>query len=346
MKISVSSVKEVVQGCLHASGVSDESIDVIVDTMLYADRRGLNSHGIGRLPLYVKKIAAGHLNPKNETEIVMSHDAVAIIDGHNGFGQIAADKALREGIAKAERYGVSAVGVRKSNNFGTAGYFGRCAAEQGLAAMIFANAAPAIAPSGGNKAMFGTNPICFAFPGGKGNAPIILDMATSVAARGKIRLAEKNGDRIPLNWAMDEYGNPTDDPKAALKGTLQPVGGVKGYGLSLFSDIFAGLLTGAAYGGNVRQLSDIYNDSGNGHLFLLIDVKKFIDKDLLHSIVKEYINTVKSCGDDGRVFMPGELGDKKTEEHGNWIELSEAQIKEINETALSCGCSVKLEVIR
>ncbi len=225
MNVSIKSAVKVCHDCFGEAGVSEDSISVIMDTMLYADRRGLSSHGLGRLPLYIKKIASGHLNPAEEIETVMDDGAVLILDANNGFGQVAADRAVRDGITRAKRYGISAVGVRNSNNFGTAGYFGRMAAEQNMAAMVYANAAPAIAPVGGNKALLGTNPICYAFPGGKDGIPIVFDMATSVVARGKIRLAAKNGEKIPMDWAVDRNGKPTDDPEAALDGALQPMGG-------------------------------------------------------------------------------------------------------------------------
>ena len=343
MKIDLESATKLVKEVLAKAVVPENSIDIISDSMQYADRRGLTSHGIGRLPLYVRKIEAGHLNPRDEVKSVMDSEAVSILDAQNGFGQVAAKLAVEIGMKKASRYGVAAIAVRNSNNFGTAGYFGQMAAVQGMAAMIFANASPAIAPTGGRKPIFGTNPICFAFPGGEESDPIVFDMSTSVVARGKIRLAAKNGDKIPDTWATDENGVPTEDPKAALNGTLQPVGGIKGYGLSLFVDIFAGLLAGSAYGGNVRQLSDMEHNSGNGHLFILIDIGKFLERDAIGDRVSSFKQVVKSCGNEGDVFLPGELGNLRMESHQNYIELSDKQVEEINNTALSSGVSARLE---
>ena len=179
----------------------------------------------------------------------------------------------------ASENGIGAVGIRNTNNFGTAGYFGEKAANNGMIGIVMGNAAPAIAPPGGTKAILGTNPICFAFPSPETEFPIVLDMATSNAARGKIRLALRNGEKIPLGWALDSNGEPTDDPAAALEGSLIPMGGYKGFGLSMMIDIMAGLITGSAYGGEVKNLNHPDSYSRNGNLFIVIDPTFFISKD-------------------------------------------------------------------
>lgn len=225
IKVNLNSVKALVNEVLKKVLVDQDTIDIVLDTMLYADRRGLTSHGVGRLPLYVRKIQSGHLNPLNEIESILDYEAISILDAHNGFGQIAAKQAVEMGIKKAKKHGISAVAVRNSNNFGVAGYFGHLAATQHMAAMIFANASPAIAPTGGTKPLLGTNPICFSFPKGESKEPVVFDMATSIVARGKIRLAAKNGEKIPYTWAINENGELTDDPAEAMKGTLLPAGG-------------------------------------------------------------------------------------------------------------------------
>ena len=199
--ISIENMRQVVMETLDAIGVSDEDARIIFDTILFANRRGVATHGLGRLPLYVQKVASGHLNPNNEIKVLADNYAYALLDAQNGFGQVVAYKATGIAVEKAKKYGVAIVGVRNSNNFGTAGYFGDLAAREGCAAMVFANAAPAIAPTGGTRKIFGTNPLCFAFPGVDDFNPVVLDMATTVAARGKIRLAAKNGEKIPMDWA-------------------------------------------------------------------------------------------------------------------------------------------------
>lgn len=343
--VSIRSIDAVTTKALLACGVDQNSIEAILPTIHYANCRGVPTHGVGRLPLYVKKIQAGNLNPKDEIETVVDSDAVAVLDAHDGFGQVAASHAMQIGMDKAKRYGIAVVGVRNSNNFGTAGYFGDMAARNGLAAIIFANAAPAIAPTGGNKTIFGTNPLCYAFPGNARRNPIVLDMATTVAARGKIRLAAKNGEKIPRDWAVGADGKPTDDPNEALLGSLLPIGGYKGYGLSLFVDLFAGLLTGSACAGEVRPLSKMDSASRNGHLFILIDVSRFLSDDELDERMDAFYQAVKSCGAEGNVLLPGERGYRRMAEQKTTVEISQKQLHEINETAERVGIQERLEEV-
>ena len=246
---------------------------------------------------------------------------------------------------KAKKYGIAVVGVRNSNNFGTAGYFGDMAAREGCAAMVYANAAPAIAPTGGNKTIFGTNPLCYAYPGDDEHNPILLDMATTIAARGKIRLAAKNGEKIPFDWAIGPDSLPTDDPNVALKGSLLPIGGYKGYGLSMFVDIFAGMLTGSQYAGGVKNLSKMDEDSGNGHLFIVIDVDKFMTADEKKVRIAHFYEAVKACGEDGKVFMPGEIEYNKLEKATDTIQISFKQFEDVNAVAEEVGASARLREI-
>lgn len=344
IKVSIENLSEVVTEVLTKVGVSDDDAAIILDTILFANRRGVATHGVGRLPLYVHKIAAGHYNPKNEIVVLADNAAYALLDAQNGFGQVVASKATKMAIEKAKLYGVAVVGVRNSNNFGTAGYFGDMAARQGCAAMVYANAAPAIAPTGGNKTIFGTNPLCYAFPGNETHYPILLDMATTVVARGKIRLAAKNEDKIPLDWAIGPDGRPTDDPNVALKGSLLPIGGYKGYGLSMFVDIFAGMLTGSHYAGEVKNLSKMDEDSGNGHLFIVIDVDKFMSEEQKKERIDHFYESVKACGEEGKVFMPGEIEYNKLKDAANTVSISSKQFEEVNAVAEEVGVNVRLKI--
>jgi L-2-hydroxycarboxylate dehydrogenase (NAD+) len=342
IKVTIKNLSKVVVDILTKVGVPNEDADIILDSILFANRRGVATHGIGRLPLYVHKIAAGHYNPKNEIDVLVNNAAYALLDAKNGFGQVVAFKATKMAIEKAKRYGIAVVGVRNSNNFGAAGYFGDLAAREGCAAMVYANAAPAIAPTGGNKTIFGTNPLCYAFPGVDEIEPILLDMATTIAARGKIRLAAKNGENIPLDWAIGPNGQPTDDPNVALQGSLLPIGGYKGYGLSMFVDIFAGLLTGSRFAGEVRNLSKMDEDSGNGHLFVVIDVDKFMTLEEKKKRITFLYKSVKACGEEGKVFLPGEIEYKKMKTSSDCIELSIAQFDDINCLASEIGSDLRL----
>lgn len=344
IQVSIESLSKLVVDVLTKVGVSKEDSDIILDTILFANRRGVATHGVGRLPLYVHKIAAGHYNPQNEIEVLADNAAYALLDAKNGFGQVVAYKATKLAVEKAKQFGIAVVGVRNSNNFGTAGYFGDMAARQGCAAMVYANAAPAIAPTGGNKTIFGTNPLCYAYPGDETHDPILLDMATTIAARGKIRLAAKNGENIPLDWALGPDGQPTDDPNVALKGSLLPIGGYKGYGLSMFVDIFAGMLTGSHYAGDVKNLSKMDEDSGNGHLFIVVDLDKFMTSEEKKARISHFYDSVKACGEEGKIFMPGEIEYNKLRKSVTTIQISNKQFEEVNAVAEEVGISSRLEI--
>ena len=340
MRISLDNLKNVAEEILKKVDVDVNSIDIIVDTILFANRRGNATHGIGRLPLYVNKIKNGTLNPYDQTEVIIDNECIAVMDAHNGFGQVAAYHAAKMGIDRANRFGVSVVGVRNSNNFGTAGYFGNLIASQGYMALIFSNAAPALAPTGGSKKIFGTNPICFAFPGTKEKNPIILDMATTVAARGKIRLAAKNGEKIPMDWATDKDGNPTDDPEKALMGMLLPIAGYKGYGLSMFVDIFAGLITGSAFAGDVKNLGNIEAESRMGHFLIIIDPKKMMPEEEIDERINKLYQNVKLCGEN--VFMPGEIEYNELYNNSEYVEISNKQFEDINTLAENINVNGRL----
>lgn len=333
IKISIENMSQLVLEMLTKFSVPEEDAKVILETIIFANRRGTSTHGVGRLPLYINKIEKGHLNPKTDIKIIKDELAFGLIDASNGFGQVAAFHAVNLAVQKAKKYGISIVGIRNSNNFGAAGFYSDLCAQKGFASLIFANAAPAIAPTGGSKTIFGTNPLSFGFPGNDFYNPIILDMATTVVARGKIRLAAKNGDPIPNNWALGPDGKPTTDPKEALIGSLLPIGGYKGYGLSMFVDIFAGLLTGSAYAGEVKNLSKMDSNSGNGNLFILIDISKFLTEDELNNRIETFYNNVKSCGTPGSVYMPGEIEYLNHNKSPLTVEISSKQFEEINELA-------------
>ena len=342
VSISLNNLSKVVLETLGKVGVKTKDAEVILDTIIFANRRGVATHGIGRLPLYVHKIVAGHYNPNNDIEILLDRNAYALLDAHNGFGQVVAYRATKMAIEKAKEFGIAVVGVRNSNNFGTAGYFGDMAARQGCVAMVYANAAPAIAPTGGNRTIFGTNPLCYAFPGIDGYDPILLDMATTIAARGKISLAAKNGEKIPIDWAIGPDGQPTDDPNVALKGSLLPIGGYKGYGLSMFVDLFAGLLTGSHFAGEVKNLSIMDEDSGNGHLFIVIDLDKFMTTDEKRKRISHFYDAVKACGEEGKIFMPGEIEYIKMKKAQGFVQISSKQFEDVNAVAEEVGAEARL----
>ena len=206
--------------------------------------------------------------------------AVALLNANNTFGQIAGHRAMTLAIDKAKLYGTGVVAVKNSNHFGIAAYYAMMALKEGMVGCVFTNASPAMAVYGTKPPLIGTNPIAIAIPAGD-RFPIVLDMSTSVVARGKIRYAAVTGHPILPGWARDSDGKPTQDAQAALKGTLEPVGGPKGSALSLIVDILCGVLTDTVLTGGVRNITDTSGPANTGHFFSALNVARFIEPEAL-----------------------------------------------------------------
>lgn len=301
---------------LKSVGVKEKDAEIVAENLVLANLRGVDSHGVARLPAYVRRVKKGLINPLAPIEIVRDSETTALIDAHSNFGQVAAMKAVALAAEKAKKFGVAAVGVRNANHFGMAAHYAMKLTQQKLIGMVMSNGPPAIAPWGGKTPMFGTNPICIGFPVDE-NESIILDMAVSVVARGKIRLAALKGEKIPEGWAFDEEGKPTTDPKAAIKGSLAPIGGPKGYGLALSIDILCGVLTGSSYGQNVKALDDYSGPSGTGFFIEAINIESFRPYQEYKTCIVSYVRDIKSSPKkEGvtEIFLPGEIEKREIEQ--------------------------------
>lgn len=332
VQVSLADIRKVSDGILQAIGVSEGHRRIIVESIVYAHGRGKGTHGIGRLPIYVEKIDNGLMNANTPIDMVRDHKASAILSANHGFGQVASIEAVDLAVRKASRYGIASVAVRASNNFGTVGFVCEHAAKQGMVALVFSNASPAIAPSGGKKPILGTNPLGIAFPKSKSGMMISLDMATSATARGKIRQAAKDEALIPYGWALDEDGHPTNDPGKALKGSMLALGGHKGYGLSLCIDVLAGLLSGAGFAGRVLPLSSKTGYSDYGHLIIVMDVSFYLEMNEFQEQIEYLIAEIKKTSSSNDVLVPGESNRGYTE--GSKVDISEKVAAEINSLAL------------
>ena len=331
--VDLDAICRVADSILRSAGVGEGEARIIADSIGYAHRAGVPSHGIGRLPIYLDMLEKGWIKANQEVEEISRKGAVILLDAGNGFGQTAACQALERGAELADQYSLALVGVRNSNNFGTASYFGRMAADRGLVCLIFANAAPAIAPPGGGQAIMGTNPLCIALPGSSSKAPLVLDMAMTVAARGKIRQAARLGQTIPDNWALDSEGKVTKDPHEALKGSLFPMGGYKGFALSLMVDALAGMLTGSAYGGQVLPLSDPSGPSRNGHMFILARADAFMDQEAYEAHYNHLLDSILASGEGRPVHLPGDSYHTGVKGMAAKVDLADATITAINDLA-------------
>jgi LDH2 family malate/lactate/ureidoglycolate dehydrogenase len=301
---------------LTAHGVPKKDAATIAACLVLADLRGVDTHGLVRLPGYLERVRRGLINAKPKLVPKRASLAAAGLDGQNGFGFVVGTRAMAEAMAMARKSGVGIVAARRSNHFGMAASYVLQALEAGFVSLVFTNASRAMPPWGGKEALLGTSPFAAGAPGGK-LAPFILDMSTAVAARGKIRLAEKRGERIPLGYALDPAGRPTTDPTEALKGVVLPIGGYKGSGLSMLMDIFGGLLSGAACAGDVRDQYKTFDRPQNvGHFFLAMKPDLFVSRREYRSRMDTLVERVRACpkaeGCD-EILMPGETESREEE---------------------------------
>jgi LDH2 family malate/lactate/ureidoglycolate dehydrogenase len=294
---------------LEAVGVPAADAELVADSLVVADLWGHQSHGVMRLSWYVNRIRAGVMRPVTAPEILADMGAAVVVDGRDGVGQVLAAYAARTAIQRARDHGVGVVAVRNSNHFGTAAYFTRMAANDGCVAILTTNASPAMAPWGGREKTIGTNPWSIAAPAGKYEV-VVMDIANTAVARGKVYLARQRGEQIPPGWAIDSDGVPTTDPAAAINGVILPMAGHKGYAISLMMDVLSGVLTGSAFGSAVHGPYEFDQRSACGHLFIALDVAAFLKYDTFIDRVEQLIDEVKSVPPArgiNEIFFPGEL---------------------------------------
>ena len=293
-----------------ALGVPPDDAATVAKCLVLADLRGVDTHGLMRLPVYLDRVRRGLVDPAPKLAIERKTPVVGALDGQNGFGFVTATHAMTDAIATARTYGIGIVSVRRSTHFGMAAAYVLQAIEAGMMCLVFSNASPAMPPWGGRDALLGTSPLAAGAPGGK-LPPFVLDMAPSVAARGKIRKAERRGEKIPLGFALDAQGRPTTDPTAAMGGVVLPIGGPKGSGLAIMMDIFGGLISGAAFGGDVGDQQKVLDRSQNvGHFFLAMKPDLFVSeaeyKQRMDTLFTRIRAVPKAEGFD-EILLPGEI---------------------------------------
>ena len=273
--VTVPQIEEFSAMVLSWVGIPEGDAKITAHILAQADLRGIDSHGVARLPIYVKRIRLGLINKEPEIKIVGENAGLAVVDGDNGLGQVVANHAMKLCLRKARENGVSFVAVKNSNHFGIGAYYAMMALEEDMIGIVGTNTSPLMAPFGGKEPLLGTNPIAVAVPT-KEEHPVVLDMATSLVPRGKIEIYARKGEKLPLGWAIDADGRPTQEPEEALKGTLLPMGGPKGYGLSMVVDLLAGAVAGAAVGGGVGSLfGNMERPQNVGHFMLAVDGGRF-----------------------------------------------------------------------
>lgn len=324
-------IKEV----LEQKGVPKAEAKLISETLVAANLRGVDTHGLIRLPIYLKRIDAGSLRPKADVTVIRETSTIALLDGHQSFGQVAGCRAMAMAIQKAREWGVGVVGVRNSEHFGTAAFFAMMASKKNMIGISITNTAPIMAPTGGSEKLIGNNPIAFAIPAGK-EPPFVLDVAMSVAALGKVILASQRGEKVPLGWGKDRTGAMTEDPAAVLQGgSLYPMGDYKGYGLAVVFDILCGVLTGSGFSTDVLPIyKEVEKTNRCGHFMMAIKIRDFMPVShfakrmkILVSRIKESTKA-KGCEE---IYLPGEieyLTEQRRTKKG--IPIEKSLIKDLN----------------
>jgi L-2-hydroxycarboxylate dehydrogenase (NAD+) len=309
---------------LTAVGLPVSDAEQVARLMILADLRGSDGHGIFRLPQYVRRIRAGGMNVQPNIRVVQETVATALVDGDNGMGHLVMGFAAQVAIKKAERTGIGWVGVQRSNHAGPAALYAMMPLARDMMGIYIAvGSANHMPPWGGIELLLSTNPIAFAIPA-REEPPIVLDIATSVTAYGKVKTKAQRGEPIPEGWMIDAHGNPLTDPKRAEEGFLLPIGGYKGYGLALVFGLLAGTLNGAVFGRDVIDFNkDDKTPTNTGQVIVALDIARFSPveafKREVDEVIRNFRNSQRMPGVE-HIRLPGE------QSHATWLERSKLGI--------------------
>ena len=332
-------LEEFTAAAMMALGLPSEDAAAVATLMVEADMQGSDGHGVIRLAPYAKRILAGGINLKPNIKVVQERTAMALVDGDNGMGHLVMKKATELAIHKARTAGIAWVGSRLSNHAGPASLYARMALQHDMIGLYFAvGNANHLPPWGGLDMLLSTNPIAAAIPT-LNEVPVVLDMATTVAAYGKVKAKAQRGEMMPEGWMIDRQGKPLLDPTKSEEGFLLPIGGYKGYGLSLIVGILAGTLNGAAMGRQVIDFNKDFSTTTNtGQAIAIIDPSAFGDitefKQNVDTLVRELRGSERMPGVD-RIWLPGEQSHEKrlsNEAHG--MVMAPSLMKQLNDLAV------------
>ncbi|KAL5116124.1 hypothetical protein ACEQ8H_006021 [Pleosporales sp. CAS-2024a] len=339
--VSASEARYVIENILIGNGVPRENAIVVAKCLVEADLRGVDTHGMNRIPSYMARIREGVLDAGASPTLQQITPAVAQVDGHNGFGFLAASTGMAAAIDMAQTMGIGMVSIRHSNHFGMSAWVVQQALDAGMMSLVFTNSSPALPVWGGKSKLMGVSPIACGAPAGETGRPFIMDMAPSVAARGKIYKALRRGEDIPGDWALDRNGQRTTDPAAALEGVMLPMGGPKGSAIAIMMDVFSGVLSGSAFAGHVTNPYDASRPADVGHFLVAIKPDLFMRMDefkqRMDYLYRRVVGSDKMAGVD-RIYFPGEIEDLNRERRlREGIPLVHAEVEALNKEAERVG---------
>ncbi len=347
MIITYKKLKSISEVIFLSMGCHRREARNITNHLVTANLMGHDSHGVGMIPIYINSFLAGELKPNIQPKLTLDNTSIVVFDGKKGFGQSVARAAMKKSIKRCKETGLVLMGINNSGHMGRIGSYGEQSAKAGLISIHFVNVtdrSPSVAPFGGSQARFGTNPICIAMPRDSLVDPIILDFATSKIAVGKIRVAINKKEKLPAGLVIDYSGAPTNDPRVleqhiypsknsdVPEGAILPMGDHKGYGLSLFCEILAGIMSG---GKTIQPENKRAGGIINNMLSILIDPIKLNKKSIIQSELEKLIEYVKSSPAANQnsqkiVLLPGELERKKMyDRKENGIEIDDKTFDQI-----------------
>ena len=299
-----------VSALFQKTDMNQEDAAYCAQALVQTNLWGIDSHGVLRAPIYVERLCSQAMNPAPDIKKLRGFGALEILDGDDGMGFVVGRAAMERAIELAEQHGISAVGVVRSNHFGAAALFAKMATERGLIGIVMTNVIPNVVAPGGSKPITGNNPIAIGVPTFD-EFPFMLDISLSNVAGGKLLLASKKGEKIPLDWATDKDGRPTDDPDAAFAGFLLPVGGHKGLGLSYVVDILSGLITGGVFQHEMKSMYKHRDEpSLTSHFMIVINPLTIMSREEMESRMASFHQTIKASpmwDDNQEMLLPGEI---------------------------------------
>ncbi|KAK8051576.1 hypothetical protein PG993_002961 [Apiospora rasikravindrae] len=330
------------EAVLRGNGAPPDHARTVAECLVAADLRGVDTHGVNRLPSYMARVRAGVLDATASPTLTQVTPAAAQVDGHNTFGAVAGSAAIKAAVGMARIYGIGMVSVKHSNHFGMSAWLVQKALDEGMMSLVFTNSSPALPAWGARSKLLGVSPIACGAPGGDDESAFILDMAPSVAARGKVYKAKRRGEKIPLDWALDAEGRPTDDPTAALEGVMLPMGGPKGSALAIMMDVFSGVFSGSAFAGHVTNPYDPSRPADVGHFLVAIKPDLFMSladfRERMRYLYDRVVKESEPAAGVERVYFPGEIEQRMERERRlAGIPYVEAEVRALNEEARRVG---------
>ena len=347
--VTADSLEEFVTEIFEKAGCNCNDARIIGSCLVLTNLWGIDSHGVLRVAKYLDRLRTGGMNATPSIQSRKSAAGLEVLDADNGSGYIAATAAMRRAIELAKESNIAAVSIINSNHCGATALYARMAIEYGMIGIAMSNVAPNMVMTGGSKPITGNNPIAVAVPT-FGEFPFVLDISLSAVAGGKLLVAAKNGEEIPLGWATDKEGRPTTDPQAGFEGFLMPLGGHKGFGLSLLVDILCGVITGGSFQHELKSMYRYPKDPSNtAHLMIVINPLVLMTKQQLQERMHDFVTTLKASpmwSPDDEMLLPGEIEYRKERERRQGgIPLPRQLFDDLKKLGTEMELDAKLELI-